>query len=231
MGLTGAMLDNVNRLVLANLGLLLRGLSVTAEVCALAFALALALGLVACLVRLYVPVLRAMAIGYIEFCRATPIFVQLLWVNYVWPELFGFPQSVMGAAVIALGLQSSGYLAETFRSGIEGLPRGQREAGLAVGMTPAQIMRRIVMPQAVLVMAPAIVNQMTVVVKSSTLVSVIAMPDLMYEALKLVNTWFEPIEILTSAALMYVAAIFLISAFAKRVSDHFRTKFGLAGHV
>jgi polar amino acid transport system permease protein len=63
------------------------------------------------------------------------------------------------------------------------------------------------------------------------LVSVIAIPDLMYEALKLVNTWFEPIEILTSTALIYVLTIFLISMLAKRVSDRFRNKFGLAAHA
>lgn len=55
------------------------------------------------------------------------ILVQLLWVNYVWPEVFGFPQTVTGAGVIALALQSSGYLAETFRSGFEGVAEGQRE--------------------------------------------------------------------------------------------------------
>lgn len=225
------MLDNFNRLVLANLHTLGAGLSVTAYVCFFSFLLAVVLGAIACLVRLYVPFIRIVAIGYIEFCRATPIFVQLLWVNYVWPELFGFPKSVVGAGIIALALQSSGYLAETFRSGIEGLPKGQREAALAVGMTHFQIMRRIVMPQVLLVMAPSLVNQMTVVIKSSTLVSVIAIPDLMYEALKIVNAWFEPIEVLTSTALIYVVAIFLISMLAKRVSDRFRNKYGLAAQA
>ena len=98
-------------------------------------------------------------------------------------------------------------------------------------MTHFQIMRRIVMPQVLLVMAPSLVNQMTVVIKSSTLVSVIAIPDLMYEALKIVNAWFEPIEILTSTALIYVVAIFLISMLAKRVSDRFRNKYGLAAQA
>ena len=225
------MIDNFNRFVVANLGVLLQGLSVTAYVCVAAFALAIALGLTACLIRLYVPLLRGIVIGYIEFCRATPIFVQLLWVNYVWPEVFGFPQSMIGAGIIALALQSSGYLAETFRSGIEGLSKGQREAGMAVGLSNFQIMRRIVLPQAALVMAPSIVNQMTVVIKSSTLVSVIAIPDLMYEATKIVNQWFEPIEILTSTALLYVVLVFVISILAKKVSDHFRAKYGLAGQV
>ncbi len=222
------MIDNFSRYVLANSDLLLNGVSVTAYICALAFALAIGLGVLACMVRLYVPLLRPIAVAYIEFCRATPIFVQLLWVNYVWPELFGFPRTVEAAGVIALAMQSSGYLAETFRSGIEGLPRGQYEAGLAVGMSRLQIMRRVVAPQVVLVMAPAIVNQLAVVVKSSTLVSVIAIPDLMYQALKIVNEWFEPIEVLTTAALLYFLIIFSISTAAERIAERFRRKFGLA---
>jgi len=128
-------------------------------------------------------------------------------------------------------LQSSGYLAETFRSGIEGLPRGQIEASLAVGMSRVQIFRRIVVPQVLLVMSPAIINQLAVVVKASTLVSVIAIPDLMYDALKIVNQWFEPIEVLTSVAALYILTIFLLSAIAKWVADHFREKYGLDAQV
>lgn len=222
------MWENFNRFVLANAGPLLQGLWVTAYICFWAFLLAVVLAIAACLVRLYVPVLKFLAIAYIEFCRATPIFVQLLWVNYVWPDIFGFPSTAAAAGIIALGLQSSGYLAETIRSGIEGLPKGQIEAGLAIGLRPFQIMRRIVAPQVLLVMAPAFVNQLTVVIKSSSLISVIAIPDLMYEALKIVNQWFEPIEILTSTAFIYFAAIFVISISANYLSRHFRTKFGLA---
>ncbi|WP_163363842.1 ABC transporter permease subunit, partial [Enterobacter cloacae] len=70
------------------------------------------------------------------------------------PDLFGFPSTVIGAGIVALALQSSGYLAETFRSGIEGLPRGQVEAGLSVGLSHQQIMRRLIAPQVLLVMAP-----------------------------------------------------------------------------
>ncbi|MDB5514928.1 MAG: transporter permease, partial [Tardiphaga sp.] len=145
--------------------------------------------------------------------------------------LFGFPKTVEWAGIIALALQSSGYLAETFRSGIEGLPRGQIEASLAVGMSRVQIFRRIVVPQVLLVMSPAIINQLAVVVKASTLVSVIAIPDLMYDALKIVNQWFEPIEVLTSVAALYILTIFLLSAIAKWVADHFREKYGLDAQV
>ena len=222
------MYDNFMRFVVANLDVLAQGLGISAYICVWAFGLAFLLGLAACLVRLYVPGFRYLAIGYIEFCRATPIFVQLLWVNYVWPDLFGFPKSILWAGIIALALQSSGYLAETIRSGIEGLPKGQIEAARVLGLRPAQIFRRIVAPQVALVMAPSFINQMAVVIKSSTLVSVIAIPDLMYQAMKIVNEWFEPFEVLTSVAVVYIVAIFAVSAAANRVAAGFNRRYGLA---
>jgi polar amino acid transport system permease protein len=221
-------LENFNRYVLANLGALFDGLWVTIYVCFCAFLLAIVLGLISCFVRMRVPYVRAIAIAYIEFCRATPILVQLLWVNYVWPEIFGFPQTVIGAGIIALALQSSGYLAETFRSGFEGLPNGQSEAALALGMNRWRILSRIEMPQVALVIAPLVINQLAVVVKSSTLVSVIAISDLMYQGLKIVNQWYEPIEVLTTIALIYFILLFGISRAANYAYVHFQAKFGLA---
>src|SRR5882672_5848438 len=224
------MLENFNRYVLANLGVLFDGLWVTIYVCFWAFLLAIVLGLVACFVRMRVPYVRVVAIAYIEFCRATPILVQLLWVNYVWPEIFGFPQTVTGAGIIALALQSSGYLAETFRSGFEGLPKGQREAAAAVGMSRWRVLYRIELPQVALVAMPLVINQLAVIVKSSTLVSVIAISDLMYQGLKIVNQWYGPIEVLTAIALAYFLLIFSISRVANAVYVHFQAKFGIAGY-
>ena len=86
-------------------------------------------------------------------------------------------------------------------------------------------MRRIVLPQALLVMAPAIMNQFLVVVKSSTLVSVIAVPDLMYQALRLTSIWFEPIEILSVTALVYVVIVFALSTAIKWYSDRLRARY------
>ena len=126
------------------------GLGVTVEVCAIAFAAAIVGGLVLCLMRLYVAPLRPVAILLIEFFRDTPIFVQLMWVAYVWPEVFGFPNTFFTAGWLALALQSSGYLAETFRAGIEAVPRGQRDAAFSAGMSQTQTFSRIVMPQVLL---------------------------------------------------------------------------------
>jgi polar amino acid transport system permease protein len=221
-------MGNWERLVWNQRDVLLAGLGVTLEVCAIAFIAAIAGGLALCLIRLYVAPLRPIAILLIEFFRDTPIFVQLMWVAYVWPEVFGFPHSFFTAGWLALALQSSGYLAETFRAGIEAVPRGQRDAAFSAGMSQPQTFTRIVMPQVALATAPSIVNQFTVIVKSSTLISVITVPDLMSQSQKLVNVWYEPIEILTATAAIYITFVFLISIAGKILSDRLRQRYGLA---
>ena len=221
-------MGNWERLVWNQRDVLLAGLGVTLEVCAIAFIAAIAGGLALCLIRLYVAPLRPIAILLIEFFRDTPIFVQLMWVAYVWPEVFGFPHSFFTAGWLALALQSSGYLAETFRAGIEAVPRGQRDAAFSAGMSQPQTFTRIVMPQVALATAPSIVNQFTVIVKSSTLISVITVPDLMSQSQKLVNVWYEPIEILTATAAIYITFVFLVSIAGKLLSDRLRQRYGLA---
>ncbi len=221
-------MGNWQRLVWNQRDILIAGLGVTVEVCVIAFAAAIVGGLALCLVRIYVPPLRPVAIFLIEFFRDTPIFVQLMWVAYVWPEVFGWPTGFFTAGWLALALQSSGYLAETFRTGIEGVPPGQREAAFSAGMSPPQTFTRIVMPQVALATAPSIVNQFTVIVKSSTLVSVITVPDLMSQSQKLVNVWYEPIEILTATAGIYIAFVFLVSMAGKLLADRLRKQYGLA---
>ena len=221
-------MGNWERLVWNQRDVLLAGLGVTIEVCAIAFAAAILGGLLLCLTRLYVAPLRPVAIFLIEFFRDTPIFVQLMWVAYVWPEVFGFPNTFFNASWLALALQSSGYLAETFRAGIEAVPHGQRDAAFSAGMSQAQAFSRIMMPQVLLSSAPSIVNQFTVIVKSSTLISVITVPDLMSQSQKLVNVWYEPIEILTATAALYIVFIFLVSACGKFLADRLRLRYGLA---
>ena len=177
------------------------------------------------------PDARAAGTIYVELFRNTPEYVFLTWVHFVLPLVLtrllataiSFSPTV--SAVLALGICYSGYFAETFRAGIEGVARGHREAAHSLGMSPAQTMRRIVLPQALLVMAPAIMNQFLVVVKSSTLVSVIAVPDLMYQALRLTSIWFEPIEILSVTALVYVVIVFALSAAIKWYSDRLRARY------
>jgi polar amino acid transport system permease protein len=206
------------------------GLQLTIEICFAAFVAALIGGLLLALIRLYVRPLRPLAILLIEFFRATPILVQLLWVNYVWPDLFGWPTTFYGAAVVALALQSSGYLAETFRGAIEAIPRGHIEAADSLGIAPWRRFLRIVLPQVLIHAAPSFGNQFTVIVKSSTLVSVVSVADLMFQSQKILNQSLEPIEILTATAAIYITFIFLISAANKAFADKLRERYGWARH-
>ncbi|MGE0797491.1 MAG: amino acid ABC transporter permease [Lautropia sp.] len=202
------------------------GLQITIELCLVAFVCALAGGLLLALIRLYVRPLKPLAIVLTEFFRATPILVQLLWVAYVWPDLFGWPATFHGAAVVALALQSSGYLAETFRGAIEAIPRGHIEAADSLGIAPWRRFLRIVLPQVLIHAAPSFGNQFTVIVKSSTLVSVISVTDLMFQSQKILNQSLEPIEILTATAVIYITFIFLISTANKALADGLRRRYG-----
>ena len=208
-------------------GALLSGLAVTLHICAYAFFAAVLGGLLLCLLRMYVRPARPISIALIEFFRSTPIFVQLLWVSYVWPELIGWPNTFFTAGWVALALQSSGYLAETFRGGIEAIPRGHTEAATSLGMSRLHILARIVVPQMLLATAPALMNQMTVIIKSSTLVSVITVADLMFQAQKIVNRYYEPIDIMTATAAIYILIIFLISWLGNAVAGSLRGRVGL----
>lgn len=205
------------------------GFQVTLQICAIAFAFAVLGGLVLALLRVHIRALRPLTVLMIEFFRATPVLVQLLWVNYVWPEVIGWPTSFFAAACVALALQSSGYLAETFRGALEAVPRGHLEAASSLGMSRTHAFLRIVLPQIFLEAAPSIGNQFTVIVKSSALVSVISVADLMFQSQKLVNRWYEPIEILTATAVIYIVFIFSASALLKASADALRARYGLTG--
>lgn len=220
-------MGNWQRLVWNQREVLWAGMQTTLQVCAVSFFWAILGGLLLCLIRVYVRPFRPLAILLIEFFRATPVLVQLLWVNYVWPEIFGWPNSFFGAACVALALQSSGYLAETFRGAIEAIPKGHLEAASSLGMQAHRTFIKIVLPQVFLDAAPSIANQFTVIVKSSALVSVIAVPDLMFQSQRLVNLWYEPIEILTATAIIYIVFIFAVSLSSKVLSDLLRERFGL----
>jgi len=219
--------NNWDRLVWNQRDVLWAGFQTTLQICTISFFWAIVVGLMLCLVRMYVRPLKPVAVLLIEFFRATPILVQLLWVNYVWPELFGWPNTFFSAACVALAVQSAGYLAETFRGAIEAIPKGHLEAASSLGMSVRHAFVRITLPQVLLDAAPSIGNQFTVIVKSSALVSVIAVPDLMFQSQKLVNKWYEPIEILTATAAIYIVFIFLVSMVLNWVAGSVRRRYGL----
>jgi polar amino acid transport system permease protein len=191
---------------------LLTGISVTITLAIISMLVAMVVGLVACLGTLSrTRLIRAPAWFYVEFCRNTPILVQLVWVHYAWPEIIGVKFDAYTSSVIALALQSSGYLAEEYRAGIESIERGQIEAAQSLGMTHMRLMRRIVIPQAFIRMVPGILNQFVICFKSTSIVSIIAVPDLMYQAGLIVSATFIPMPVYTAIALTYFILVFTVS--------------------
>jgi polar amino acid transport system permease protein len=192
---------------------LLTGIYVTVVLSILAMLLAMVVGMIACLGSLSRSrIIRAPAVLYVEFCRNTPVLVQLVWVHYAWPEFFGIKFDAFTSSLIALALQSSGYLAEEYRAGIESIDRGQIEAAQSLGMTYNRLMRRIVVPQAFIRMLPGILNQYVTCFKSTSIVSIIAVPDLMYQAGLIVSATFLPMPVYTIVALTYFILVFIVSS-------------------
>jgi len=191
-----------------NLPALLSGLSGSLQITVAALVAGLLLGLLVAPLRLSRRAwFRAPASLYVNVFRSTPPLVQLFWFFYAFPILIGVRFRPYEAAVLTLALQSGAFFAEVFRAGIQSVEKGQWEAGRALGMMPATLMRRVVLPQAVKRMVLAFFERAIELFKTTTLVSTIAFADLLYEATVLVNQTFRPFEIYTAVAVTYIAVI------------------------
>jgi His/Glu/Gln/Arg/opine family amino acid ABC transporter permease subunit len=186
---------------------LLQGAELTITVSLLSFALATVAGLLVGIARIsrYWP-LRALATPYVQFIRGTPLLLQLFFIYYVLPYA-GLVLSPFLSGVIGLTLNYSAYMAEVFRGGILAIPKGQWEAGFSTGMSRRLLLRRIILPQAMRIVIPAIGNFFVSIFKDSALVSVITMRDLMFSGQILAAATFKHFEIFAMVAVIY----FLIS--------------------
>ncbi|MGA8261897.1 MAG: amino acid ABC transporter permease [Arenicellales bacterium] len=172
----------------------------------------LVLGLVVALCRLSKhPILSLPARIYIEFFRNIPTLVKLVWVFYLIPIVIGVQLSALTSAVLAMGVAAAAFIAETFRAGIQDIPRGDIEAAQAIGMTPRQVMRRIVLPQAIRKMIPPMANIFIIFLKYSSLVSILGVGDLLYRANVISTTTFRPLEAYTVVAVFYFVLCYGLS--------------------
>lgn len=191
---------------------LLEGLQLTMEATLLGSLVALALGLMWALIRLAdVPVIAPAIRVFVEFVRGTPFLVQLYFLFYVFPT-YGVTMSAMLTGVVGLGLYYSAYMAEVFRAGIEGVPAGQWEASLALGLPLRRVWLGVVLPQALRTVTPILGNYVIVMFKESALLSTITVLELLARATDIGVQQFRFIEPLTLAGLLY----FLVSYPAAR---------------
>lgn len=189
----------------------LMGLRATLIYSVLSLCLATVFGLIAALARLsdFLP-LRWVARGYIDVTRGTPALVQIFFVYFGLPAV-GVHISAPAAAVLALALNSGGYLAEIFRAGIAGVDIGQAEAGRSLGMSRAQAMRRVILPQAARLVVPSAAGEFTNLIKGTSLLSTISITELTRVAQQVVSVTFHPIEAYVAIAVAYFLINTLVS--------------------
>ena len=187
-----------------NADVLLRGAFGTLRLFAICAVAGLLLGLLVGLARQSPRTwLRWPATAFVEFFRNTPVLVQILWFYFALPILAPFEISPLAAAALGISLNSAAFTAEIVRGGIASIDRGQWEAARALGMTGAQAMRRIVLPQALRRMLPALTNRGIEIFKMSTLASAVAYVELLQQGKLLASLNFNPIETYTVIAVIF----------------------------
>ncbi|MCH5294311.1 MAG: amino acid ABC transporter permease [Treponema sp.] len=185
--------------------------------------LSFAVGLFCALVRYYkVPALRRIVSFYVELSRNTPLLIQLFFLYFAFPNM-GIKLSSLQCCVIGLTFLGGSYMEETFRSSLETVSGVQIESGLCLGLTRAQVMRWIILPQAVSVSVPGFCANIMFLIKETSVFSIVAMADLMYVAKDLIGLYYKTDEALLLLAVSYfilLLPISVLSSFAERRLRH-----------
>jgi polar amino acid transport system permease protein len=179
---------------------------------------------------------RFLSTAYVEFIRGTPLLVQLFIVYYglqaigiVFPDipfmtgLLGINFADFMAGVITMGINSGAYVCEIFRSGIQSIDKGQTEAARSLGLSWPKTLRHVIVPQAIRNVLPTLGNEFVVVIKESSIVSIIGIADLMYKANTVRGNTFQPFEPLLVAALVYFLLTFPLSKLLAHIERRMRT--------
>src|ERR1017187_2126641 len=188
------------------------GVGVTLALAGLSGLCSLTLGFAVALLRLYGPAwLRPILVLYIDSMRAIPVLVVLVWTFFALPIVTGITMPPFIAALIGLTLHLAAYAAEIVRAGVESVRAGQTRAALALGMSRVQLVRRILLPQAIVRMLPAFGSLLSITIKDTAIASVIAVTELMRQSETVAGQSFQPIEVFTFAMLVYFVLLFPVT--------------------
>jgi polar amino acid transport system permease protein len=183
---------------------LMSGLQLTLIVSAATLVLAMICGLLIALLDMSrFRLLRWIGITFGEVIRNTPILVQLLWVYYVLPIVFGVRIEALVALIVGLAVYQAAFISEVYRSGIQSVPAGHREAAQVLGLSPVQSFRRIVLPQAIRMTLPPLASNFVQLIKFSSLGAVISVNEITRRGMELSATNFRPLETFTFIAVVY----------------------------
>jgi polar amino acid transport system permease protein len=201
-----------------NIGFIARGVNETLLVSALSIILAMVLALLAALGRLStIPPVYALSTFYVSLIRGTPLYLQIFFFFLALPQL-GIILSGLSAGVLALGLNYGAYMSEIFRAALASVGKGQREAAIALGMTPWQTMKRIVLPQALRFAIPPIGNDFIAMTKDSALIAGTGfVHEIMWRATRVGRAQFHNFEALLVAAIFYWMMTLVLSYIQSRI--------------
>ena len=203
---------------------LLIGLRYTAMVAATSFAAALAVGLVVAMLRCsHVRWLQALAFLYIQLFRSLSLYVYILFIYFGLAAFLGLAITPLVAAIVSVTLLNSAYVAESWRAALDSVEPGQAEAATALGLSRWHAYRDVVLPQALRIAVPALANQLVIIVKDSSIVGVIGVADIMYEAQRAASVSYRQFEFLTTVAVIYVAIVFALSWLTGLLERRLRT--------
>jgi His/Glu/Gln/Arg/opine family amino acid ABC transporter permease subunit len=207
------------------IGPLLSGAVVTLGLAALGIAFGLTLGLVLAILRWRnLPVVGRLLAFYVSLVRATPLLTLTLIVFFVTPAL-GYDIPAAFAAVVALTVNTSAFNCEIWRAGLDNFPRDQLDAARAAGMPRGLLLRRIVLPQVARSSLPALVNEMTVLIKTSPAVSVIGIVDLTRAAVRIGAETYRPLPPLIVALVLYVTIVFAFVTLQRRLERRLSARY------
>lgn len=199
-------------------GMFLQGASITIQVSLVSLVIGFIVGLLICLMKMSkVKILKWISTAYVEILRGTPLFVQVYIVYFGlaqfgidFPDIGPIPGKFL-AGTFALSINSSAYIAEIFRSGIQAVDKGQSEASRSLGLDYTSTMRYVIVPQAVKNILPALANEFITLVKESAILSVIGVQDLMFKSIAVKNQTYIAFEPFIVAAAMYFVMTFTLS--------------------
>ncbi len=196
--------------------MLLQGALGTLKIAAVAILMGVVIGAILATMRLSkVRWLEYPALWFTEFYRNTPPLIHFFWAFYALPVVLGVSLDPYVAAIIALSTQSGAFYAEVFRGGVISVERGQWEGARALGMKPRNVLRRVILPQALQRMLPPFMERSFELIKTTALASTLAYSDLLYQAMQVNSITFRPLEVYT-----VVAAIFFITLLVLSMLSH-----------
>jgi polar amino acid transport system permease protein len=201
-----------------NAPLLWQGFLITLYYTVITIVAGMIIGLVVGLIQL-TPYRLLVLVGriYVEFFRNIPLLVILLWTYYALPIFMGVNITKGWAGFVALSCYVGAFYAEILRAGVQSIDPGQTDAATAIGMSYGQRMRRIILPQAFRRMVPPLAGQSIIQMKNTTLLSIITVPDLLYQASYISSFTYRPMEIYTAIGIIYVVVLTPLTLLARRL--------------